>query len=540
MKKCVILISLLLGVARAKAHWGTPVAGVLFNDRPALGTRSFHPQGIAAGTLGRVYIADRCKHPVQGIVTNPGQVNPPAEKAGEPGIADRVGERARFNEPGIAVGAAENSFVVGHLMYLAPEISVGAPPMPVLTLLNPDSSNQVCEGDVLQLQAAPASYSNYRLYLDGAIVQDDGSNEFFLTNLTPGGHMLTAEAVFQGQTIISDTLNITVLPLPQPAISAVGETSFFEGDSVILIASGTGGFLWSNAAATQAITVTESGVYFVEVTENGCTGISPEVTVEVTPLPDPVSIGVEGGTVLCPGSTALLRSSSPAGNQWLKDGWQITGATSPTLEVGGPGIYQVQATDAGTGITTLSNSVAITAAPLPAFDFTATPRTGKPGQEVLFAATGAELPTAYSWQFGAGLPGSGLPNPSFRYEMAGLYDVALLATDRYGCEYAISKPAFIQITEAPAVSGPFPGIFIPNAFTPNGDGENDLFRVRGLVEGAFFMGIYNQWGELIFQSETPSQGWDGNRNGLPVHGGTYVYWVKIGGEERSGHVTLLR
>jgi len=65
-------------------------------------------------------------------------------------------------------------------------------------------------------------------------------------------------------------------------------------------------------------------------------------------------------------------------------------------------------------------------------------------------------------------------------------------------------------------------IFIPNTFTPNGDGLNDIFRVYGNIITDMNLMVFNQWGEKVFQSRTPSIGWDGNYKGKPQASGVYI------------------
>lgn len=89
-------------------------------------------------------------------------------------------------------------------------------------------------------------------------------------------------------------------------------------------------------------------------------------------------------------------------------------------------------------------------------------------------------------------------------------------------------------------------MFLPDAFTPNGDGKNDIFRAR--AEGArelFHLRIANRWGQIVFDTSDPTQGWDGRFRGEPQGIGTYQYYVRFkcsGGEmnEKSGSITLLR
>ena len=67
---------------------------------------------------------------------------------------------------------------------------------------------------------------------------------------------------------------------------------------------------------------------------------------------------------------------------------------------------------------------------------------------------------------------------------------------------------------------------MPNAFTPNGDNMNDLFRLKdvGLVRG-FHMMVYNRLGQQIFETSNPEKGWDGTLNGIQQPSGTYVWFI---------------
>ena len=86
-------------------------------------------------------------------------------------------------------------------------------------------------------------------------------------------------------------------------------------------------------------------------------------------------------------------------------------------------------------------------------------------------------------------------------------------------------------------------VFIPVAFTPNGDGINDLFGVKGEGIQRFTMSIYNRWGEEVFSSTNPKQQWDGTYKGKPAEGGSYVYRFLAAGKGekiRTGSVALIR
>ena len=87
-----------------------------------------------------------------------------------------------------------------------------------------------------------------------------------------------------------------------------------------------------------------------------------------------------------------------------------------------------------------------------------------------------------------------------------------------------------------------PWLFIPNSFSPNNDGNNDVFYFRGRHILDFSMKIYNRWGELLFETTNPNTGWDGMYNGKIVQDGIYTWKIEfktISSDERimiNGHV----
>ena len=85
-------------------------------------------------------------------------------------------------------------------------------------------------------------------------------------------------------------------------------------------------------------------------------------------------------------------------------------------------------------------------------------------------------------------------------------------------------------------------IYIPSAFTPNGDGLNDTFGVKGEGIKNYHLFIYNRWGEVLFESTNPKQQWEGSFSGQPAEQGTYVYQLFASGIEskgKTGSVTLV-
>ena len=109
-----------------------------------------------------------------------------------------------------------------------------------------------------------------------------------------------------------------------------------------------------------------------------------------------------------------------------------------------------------------------------------------------------------------------------------------------------------QACENSILSAPVPGttlsskeIFVPNVFTPNGDGRNDVLLVYGNYIGSIQLRIFNQWGEMIFVSENPSVGWDGTHKGKQQPVGVYVYTLRVVRqdgtiENKKGSINLIR
>ena len=90
-----------------------------------------------------------------------------------------------------------------------------------------------------------------------------------------------------------------------------------------------------------------------------------------------------------------------------------------------------------------------------------------------------------------------------------------------------------------------PYVFVPNAFSPNGDGNNDIMYVRGLYIEKVIFRIFDRWGELVFESNDVSMGWDGTFRGVLLQPDVYDYYLDvtcIGGLKSitKGNITLMR
>lgn len=181
----------------------------------------------------------------------------------------------------------------------------------------------------------------------------------------------------------------------------------------------------------------------------------------------------------------------------------------------------------------------ITVDPSPNAVFTCTPDDPsifKPEVTFIDQSTDANV---WLWDFGTGAT-SNATNPTYTFPDTGIFEVDLIVTHISGCQDSTSKLVDIE---------PKFTYFLPNAFTPNFDETNDVFRGEGIFYGieVFEMTIWNRWGELVFKTNNPNEAWNGRKNntGRMSPAGVYVYLVNITGArnksfEYKGFATIVR
>ena len=173
----------------------------------------------------------------------------------------------------------------------------------------------------------------------------------------------------------------------------------------------------------------------------------------------------------------------------------------------------------------------------PVLNITATPDTVYLGESSQLLAT-QNSNYIYTWSPNGTLNDESIYNPIATPEFTTEYDLSI--EDDSGC----FNNAFITIVVLnPVCEEPF--IFMPNAFSPNGDGENDILKVEGRTIDELYLAVYNRWGELVFETTNPSEGWDGIYNNELSEPDVYGFYLKVkctNGEEyfKKGNVTMLR
>ncbi len=306
-------------------------------------------------------------------------------------------------------------------------------------------------------------------------------------------------------------------------------------------------FEWFNPAGTSigkgdtlSVNPTQRTTYRVTGTDEfGC---QKSDTVRVDPAPVRIAIAVPGGGLVCQGDSIRLTVTNLNPAQVLTYSWTpatdiLSGAntSSPLIRPTASRKYYVTATNQQ-GCRTI-DSAEIRFSPVQQVTVTANPTTIVISQTSQITATNVPGYT-YRWSPAEGLSNPNISNPVAKPLQTTTY--TLTVTNPDGCVQ--TRQVTITVQTLPCAR---PNIFLPNAFTPNGDGKNDVLYLRGVIVESMSLIIYNRWGQKIFESKNQSIGWDGTFNGKLLDPDVYAYYLTvncIGGEvfTEQGNVTILR
>ncbi len=336
----------------------------------------------------------------------------------------------------------------------------------------------------------------------------------------------------------SDFVDITVLP--KPVITKTADTTICSNSSVQLNASGGTNYTWSPAAtlnnanianplATPTAPVTK---YFVTVTNNNVNTCSNTDSVKITLRPAPV-FTVSPSRSTCFGTVVQL--SAAGGDSYL---WSpanlVSNATigNPVTTPGTTTNYSVIITESSCNMSsTLFTTVTVN--PVPNVNATSSNDIDCSIDFTNLSASGA---SQYNWSPPTGLSSTGIANPVAKPTVTTQYVVK--GNNAFGC--SDSAVVIVAVTKTGES-----GYFMPNSFTPNGDGLNDCFGIKfwGVVEQLDFS-IYNRYGEKVFYSNNPAVCWNGKYKTEKPEPGNYVYYIKAktfcGNVVRKGNVVLIR
>jgi len=330
----------------------------------------------------------------------------------------------------------------------------------------------------------------------------------------------------------------------------VPDTNLCEGSPYLLSANVSGGigaysFTWNNGLGQGqgpfVVAPLSNTNYVVTVTDECGNSIDEVITVNVNPFPN-VDLQPQYETAC--GAVALnLINNNPnlSGSSYFWDFGDGSNSSleAPTKTYTQTGIYTVTltVTSAQGCSDSAQTNVNITVNPQPIAQFDFDPKeTTILNTQITFDNHSINA-DYYNWDFGNGT-NSTQTNPVHNYEKEGTYFITLIASNTFGCKDTAIEKLLIE---------PEFNFYIPNAFTPDNDGLNDIFTAVGEAIDSFDMLIFDRWGELIYETSSLEKGWDGTAKSSSEISmeGVYVYKIRIKdwqgvNHKFVGHVSLIK
>lgn len=271
-------------------------------------------------------------------------------------------------------------------------------------------------------------------------------------------------------------------------------------------------YVWSNGSTKPSIDASETGTYWVHVTDMG--GCQNTDTINILTSLRPI-VDLGNDTSICAGDSITLSSVNPT----VSYRWS-NGSSNETITIKERGIYTLTVTNIGCSIT---DDISVTIIRPPAIDF-GNDTTLCNGTTLLLKAETSN--SSASWSDGSVQSTLHITDPGIFYAML---------TNKCGIAYDTIIVKYESCD-----------IWFPSAFTPNNDGRNDIARLCGNLEKVtrYTLSIFNRYGSTVFMANDVYAGWDGQLNGVPQDLGTYYYYIayEIGGKKAimKGDIILLR
>ncbi|MBI2721633.1 MAG: gliding motility-associated C-terminal domain-containing protein [Bacteroidetes bacterium] len=270
------------------------------------------------------------------------------------------------------------------------------------------------------------------------------------------------------------------------------------------------------------------------VTNNdGCKDTSQQIITVIVPPP----LSINGNSLICTGNKAQLNASGGVSYQWtptlsLDISSIATPVASPTIST----TYSVIITTSGNCSFLLNTTVNVSQIPTGVVSAIASPPYIITGNSTTLTYLGAPGSVITWYPLGSTSPATG-----YTVSVSPIKPTTYTAVANTGA-CTQKTTVFVEAYSEGCIDK---DVFVPNTFTPNADGQNDIFIVRGLKVQEIYFAIYNRWGELVFETTDKTTGWDGIYKGRPADVGVFGWYLKVkcfNGEEtfRKGNVTLVR
>ncbi|MCT4582851.1 MAG: gliding motility-associated C-terminal domain-containing protein [Flavobacteriales bacterium] len=385
---------------------------------------------------------------------------------------------------------------------------------------------------------------------------DNGTttNSIVVAPTAPETHCLT---ILDNAGCSSGAQCVTVNIHPDLNLTVANDTTICLGDQAVINANASGGlgtpyiYTWDNGLgnnSSHTVSPASTTTYNVMIAD-GCETPVQSDNITVTVLQPPVYTFAADNTGGCPPLPVNFTANDvPNGYQYnwnFGDGGTSTDATNTAHLFGIPGCWdialQITSPEGCVDSLVLPSYICIDQPPLIDFGYTPVqPTTFAPNVEFLNYTTGA---TTHEWQI---IEASDTTtyltealSHQFPSEQGGTYNVCLISTNTNGCSDTLCKTIIVLEDLL---------MYVPNSFTPDGDGLNDVFipHISGEKENSYHLKIFNRWGNLIFESSDKNNGWDGTINSEYVKNDTYIWKIEvtdnIKNEEHQyiGYVSLIK
>ncbi len=397
-------------------------------------------------------------------------------------------------------------------------VNVTVNPMPVATITYP--SSPICYTPTGIMSVVQTGQTGGTYTSTAGLNIDSTTGEINLAGTTPGVYNVTYHYT---NGLCDNTATAQVFIEPKPVLTIKNPAPACIPNTVDLTASGvkqgsTAGLVYSyynDAAGTDPLTnpstVAVTGTYYIQGMNPATGCLTDIVPVDVVVSDKPV-ITANAAPLVCKGEETLLIASS-AGNAITWPGLGVSGDTAIVYPQGN-GTYTAIATNAA-GCT----SAASVTVDVRNFDVTLTASANPvmPGTPVTLSSGANDTYTVTAWTPTAEFPGQTNVSQTFVIVKDEMYTVVGRSAD--GCMDTASILINIKATDT--------DFYIPNAFSPNNDGKNDLFMIYGSAIKNIELRVFNQWGELLYETYDKSKGWDGTFKGRMQPVGPYPFGVKV-------------
>jgi gliding motility-associated-like protein len=364
----------------------------------------------------------------------------------------------------------------------------------------------ICEGDSVQLAADLNTTVNYTWSTNEVsetiFVGEEGSYWLEISNECG---------------IASDSIIISFIP-GVPAWSLGPDTIICSGDEISITPSlinSDYNYMWNTGSSDNVIQIGDEGIYWLAI-DNSCIVTSDSISISFyDPLPTP-DLGPD--LTICKGDSVVLDGFVGDSFEYA---WNI-GSSDPEIIAFEEGNYTIEVSDlCGTTADDLEISFDQSAFELD-YDYEII----ECENTLITLDVGQLFNTNYLWQDGS-------TQAVFSTDDAGIFEVSLSATCIDTSLSFIIERKYCDDER----------MFIPNIFSPNGDGVNDGFSIgyyAGFEILSFEIRIYDRWGNQLFQSEDPSFAWDGTMAGNSLSPGVYVYYLSLEFKGENGNIPLTR